>query len=331
MRSTFKQFLAEDSSLSGAKLGLRFDLQLKALDVNNEDAQSFRGAAGLAASSLSKVLNEEVLVKSLASASPSKTRWTIQPSENPSKNGFFSAVISTPVLYTSALTQAVKKLSSWLEAQDAETTDSDSLTAVIDVKGLSEKLDPVKLVLFLDLFDPSLVFSGELKKFSPPDVEVAIQQVKHNGKLSGFKNLQKAALSALGQRRDGYTNFSKLQDGLIEFRLGGGSGYEHLLQGFIKKALKLARAVELAGDPASEKAEYVQRLRALLTGSEGALQVSKDQKNVPVEILDRIVLPHKRTSISTIYFNRYPFILSNFYPGKRKEIRIIIEYKLDVF
>ena len=281
----FKEFLAE-AAAPAVKIGLDFELSVPVVKTNLPDekaSDTFKTAADFAAMSLARALGEDVSVK-MSSGARSKSKWLIQPSDNADPKGYHGIEIISPLMHPDVAMRAAGKVATWMDENEAKTADADSVRIAIEVKGIKDKLDPVKLVMFLDAPGAEAAFAKQLKGYSPAIVEIMLQKVKHSGKLTDTaEDLHKSAMSYLGKRADGYTNFGNMDDDLVEFRVGGGAGYEHNMSAITKKAYKLARAVELATDPANERAEYLKRLTDLFADARNT-SVTKNEKNLPPEV-----------------------------------------------
>jgi len=280
----FKEFLAE-AVAPAVKLGLDFELSVPVVKTNLPDekaSDTFKTAADFAALSLARALGEDVSVK-MSSGARSKSKWLIQPSDNADPKGYHGIEIISPLMHPDVAMRAAGKVAAWMDENEAKTTDADSVRVAIETKGIKDKLDPVKLVVFLDAPGAEHAFAHQTKSYTPSAVEIMLQKVKTSGKLSGAEDLNKAATAYLGKRADGYTNFGNMDDDVIEFRVGGGAGYEHNMDALTKKAYKLARAVELACDPASERAEYLHRLGDIFSGATNTA-VTKNEKNLPSDL-----------------------------------------------
>jgi len=277
----FKEFLTEKAGAS-PKVALTFRLDVpssSALAGNPLTADEKLDTLKNVASSLSGELGEIADAKQQRTRR-SNTKWTVLP-------GTTSAVeISSPLIPVSKVHDYVGKLSSWMEQNGLRTNDGDYLTASAHVSGLSDKLDPVKLVLFMDAPGASTAFAKQSRSFTPSQLEVMMHKVKTNGRLPlGAEAFNKAALNYLGKRSDGHANFDRLEDGLIELKITGGSGYEKDAEGIAKKVNKMANAVETASNPAIQKGEYVQRLATLLNPSGEANSSVTTNEPLPEELM----------------------------------------------
>jgi len=231
------------------------------------------------AASLSALVGDKVDAHSQRNRR-SKTKWSVQPGKES------GVEISSPLMPTSKVLDATEQLSSWMSQNGMHTADGDYLTVSPHVSGLSDKLDPVKLVLFLDPQGGATAFARQNRTLTPSQIEVIIHKVKSTGRMpSSADGFNKAALTYLGKRPDGHTNLERLEDGLIELKVAGGAGYEHDAEAIAKRVNRISNAVETASHHGIEKGEYVKRLATLLNPGGDAVLVPTSDMKVPDELM----------------------------------------------
>lgn len=260
--------LTEASSPSSR---IAFDFRLaipvaSSFHVGLSSKKSFEESAKLAAESLSSVVGDDVKVRRDPGAR-SKSSWMIEPSASADRSGSHPIEIVSPFMFAADAMKKMAAVAKWIDENNLRTSDDDYLRAAFHVANMASKLDPVKLVLHLDTPSAELVFAKPTSKFSDAQVDVLLHKLKQTGKLPiQAAALHKAALNYLGQRPDGNTNFGNVPDDTLEFKIGGGAGYEHDIENARKKVFRLSKAVDAATDANYMKADYIRNVGALFSG-----------------------------------------------------------------
>lgn len=276
----FKQFITEAAAPPKVALTYRFGVSSSSpLAGNPLTADEQTDSIKAVAASLSTELGEPVDVKEQR-GKRSSTKWVAQPSEHG------GVELSSPLMPTSKVHGYASQISDWMHANDLESRDSDYLTVSTHISGMGDKLDPVKLVLFMDTAGATTAFARQTRTFTPSQLEVMMHKLKSTSRLPlGAEAFNKAALTYLGKRDDGHANFDRLADGLIELKVVGGSDYEKDTVAIAKKVAKIANAVEIASHPANQKGEYVQRLATLLNPAGEANYAPTNNDPIPEELM----------------------------------------------
>lgn len=280
----FKEFLLEKHVGPTSKIGITFYCSISPesqLYDSSEDA-SYENTVKKAAASLSSALGEEVKVASKVGAR-SKSKWQIQPRVGDSSWSHAIQIVA-PLDVESATMRNISIVAKWMDFNNIKTSDSDIALCAVGLKDIGEKLDPVKLVFFMDTPGAANAFANANRSYTPAQIEALIHRVKSTGRLpSSESSMIKMAERYLGKRSEGQTNFQNITDGVIEFKVAGGAGYEHDIDAIKRKIHKLSMAVEIASDPANSKSEYVRKLVVFFNpDGDQVLPVTKDDaKKLP--------------------------------------------------
>lgn len=271
----FKQFLTEQAAQS-AKIAFNFAMAIpitSQFHVGLSSGKSFEETIALAAESLAVTLDVSVKYRKAQAARPSS--WVIEPSASADNTGAHPIEIVSPFMSAELALRNLNHVYKWMSENEMRTSDDDRLRVSFEVKALNDKLDPVKLVMHLDAPSTEAVFNKTASKFTAAQIEILIQKMKQTGKLPlQATNLHQAALSYLGKRPDGNTNFGNVPDDSIEFTVATGAGYQQDAEYARKKISRLAKAINAATDPNYMKSEYIKSVAALFSAD--SLPMAKD-------------------------------------------------------
>jgi hypothetical protein len=155
----------------------------------------------------------------------------------------------------------------FMEQHDITTTPECGLHVGVSIPNIREKLDPLKLALFM----------GEdylLKLYNRSNnvhVRAMLLDVLKRAEQTGFVPKQKeemltVARDALSNAATKYrtANLTKLPQGYIEFRIAGGSGYHRRLEDIKNTVGRYLTIIEIACDPEAERQEYLKKVAKFL-------------------------------------------------------------------
>lgn len=260
----FKEFLTEEKL--GTKIGLEF--QMTATLTDEEMEQSFSSAVS---GTIDVHAHDSTKRKS-------PKNWHIQSDATIGENGF---EITSPQLPVTDAIRSISKVCDWIQREDVKTTNECSVKIRINIPGIEEKLDPVKLVLLMgDHADSALKrFAG---KFDQSQLDLITQKMKQTGKLpSNMKDMEHVAARYL-MGRDSTGTFTS---DYVELRIGGGVGYEKNADELKKKTAKMVANIEIACNPTTEKSEYLRDLTNLLTVGDDEIKVTgNDMHEMPSDL-----------------------------------------------
>src|SRR5271167_1318064 len=260
----FKEFLTEASSSSAPKVALEFQMLVPGT------------SAGAVKDSLVELGHDVKLHSPDSTKNKTGKGWHVQPDATLGDGG---VEIQSPPLPLNDALRDLGKICDWMNEHNVTTNDSTSLRIKVVLPNISEKLDPVKLVAFMDEHAERAIrkYAG---KFTAPQIEVIVNKIKQTGKLpESLGDIERDALNFLG---------IKMSGGVLELRVDGGSDYEHNASDLKKKIFKMVNAIEVACDAAAEKSEYVKKLLEILSAPEDMMNVTKNDMHQMPEHLHRL-------------------------------------------
>lgn len=276
----FRDFLIEKTG-TDVKVGTTFSAEIPAdSPLYKDDEASLKSTLTAAADSLGEALGEEVLI-SLKPKARNKSKWTVMVGEGKSSFAYPVNVVS-PIESSSNALKNLSIVAQWIDENGLRTNDSHFSTLALSVPSINERLDLVKLTLFLNDSNWDQIFRDV--KYSPSQAEVLLYKLRQTGKMPrSATSFISAAEHYLGNRPGGQTNFENLNDGVIEFRLVGGAGYIYDTEQMKSKIARYVRATEIACNPARDKVEYLRRVKLVLSSSDTPI-TQNDSKTLPSEL-----------------------------------------------
>lgn len=230
-------------------------------------------SASMAAEALSKVLNAKVKVN----LSPGKgyDSWKIVPdtsittgelSTGPENDftGIGIEIISPPLPASDGI-EAIGKVFQFMQDNQLETNASTGIHINISIPDLAEKLDPLKLVLFMGDEHVLKQFNRITNVFSSPQIQHIIDGIQLTGEVPRTgEALLDVAQKSLSTAKYRSVNLGHLEDGYLEFRAAGGADYHKKLELINDTVGRWLTAVVRASDPNIEKNEYLKKVSKLL-------------------------------------------------------------------
>ena len=187
--------------------------------------------------------------------------WYIEPDGSIEGVGHGLEVVSPPMPMNVAMT-ALDKIFKWMDENDLETNDSTGLHINISVPGIAEKLDPVKLVLFMGEDYALKMFDRLHNTYTRPAIDAILTKIKSDGKIPQLGGeMISAAKEGISKDKYRTVNFGHLgAGGYLEFRVAGGEDYHRKAADVRKAIYRFTTAVELACDPTLERNEYFKKV-----------------------------------------------------------------------
>ena len=170
----------------------------------------------------------------------------------------------------------LKKIFDWMESKDIETNQTTGFHLNISFKNMIEKLDWVKLVMFLGENKILTDFNREGNRHALPasqDLIDKIGKLVSSGKrgldelqpvLANSSEMQAWAKKTLTAEKYRTINFGKAAQGYLEFRAAGGEGYHREYQLIEETVGRIVTALQIACDPNIYKEEYLKKLSSLI-------------------------------------------------------------------
>ncbi len=185
--------------------------------------------------------------------------WDVVADASIGGDGQGAEVISPPTPLEAAL-EDLRSVFQMMYDYDIQTNSSTGLHINLSLPNL-DKLDPVKLVLFMGEEYALKLFGRLQNKYTQPQLDGIINKVNSTGVLPDTANAM-IDIAENGLTRNKYysVNLSKLKSGYLEFRVAGGEDYHRRTDSVIATVMRFVSALELACNPAEERKEYIKKL-----------------------------------------------------------------------
>lgn len=199
--------------------------------------------------------------------------------------GHFGIELVSPPLPLAANLDNLHKVFSWMQAQGHETNSSTGLHINLSVPELSvSNLDKLKLLLLLDERQVQQLFDRLMNSYTQSHVEILKQAVatahmtqKPWTQIRDFPRIKQALNAQIDLDKYRTVNFSKLQQGYLEFRIMGNQDYHKRFETVREVVLRYAYVLLSALDAHAFVPEYHQALaRVLAQGINQAAPVYPD-------------------------------------------------------
>lgn len=205
--------------------------------------------------------------------------------------------IVTPPLSVSEGLEKVEMICKLLDEMDLETNESTGIHVNLSVPDMAQKIDPLKLVLFMGDEYVLKMFDRLKNGYAVPQIQSVIDGIQLHGMVppSGHE-LEDLARKALHNGKYRSVNLGKLKDGYLEFRAAGGANYHKKFDTIKDLVGRWVNAIDVAIDRNAERAEYVKKITKLL-GRVPENKFTVDPREIPVtKFLGMIYPPAKRLS-----------------------------------
>ena len=234
------------------------------------------------ANSLFSVIDSNVIVHNeYHETSKDLKSWYVEP-DSSINGGHGVEIVSPPQPLKKALSD-LEDVCEWISGDGLETNESTGFHINVSVPGIAEKLDRVKLALFLGERYAAELFDRVGNTYAAEHLSGLIRRIKDSGRIPGsFSGMQKMAQNLLKTTEKYMTiNFSNIDRGYLEFRFAGNAGYEKDVDKLKKSVLRCVTAVEIACDPSAEKQEYVKKIVNMFNKA----KASAEQQAVSTELV----------------------------------------------
>ena len=282
---TFKQFLSEKAlrpsvfaatieRLSGsAKMGFELEMWVPEdsdlLIISDEDSANgdFKKTAEQAKDSLEDSLGYDVTING-----DSSKGWVIVPDGSIQAPGVGCGIeiVSPPDPVEDSLGD-LRQMFRWMTKHDVITNSTTGLHLNLSIPDIKEKLDPLKLILFMGEGHVLSSYGRKLNTYAKEHGADLIDTIKNTGKLpNDAAGLKRYATHALQDVKYRTVNLSKLKDGYLEFRTAGNENYHKKFDQVAGDVGRFLTVLELACDPDAEKQEYAKKLVKLFNAGRDA-------------------------------------------------------------
>ena len=280
---TFKQFLDEARMSKGvfaaaiermsgsAKMGFELEMwvpeESDLLIVSTQDSSKgdFMATAKMAKDSLEDLLGYSVRING-----ESINQWRIVPDGSIQEGGLGCGIeiISPPDPVEDSLGD-LKMLFKWMVKHEVVTNSTTGLHLNLSIPDIKEKLDPLKLILFMGEAHVLKSYDRKLNTYAQEhraDLMAALSE--YASKPESASMLKAMAGSALKKMKYRTVNLMKLDAGYLEFRTAGNTDYHKKLNQVTDDVGRFLTILELACDPEAEKQEYLKKLAKLFGASQ---------------------------------------------------------------
>lgn len=263
-------------------------------EEEDDDEAAFLPTAEQVAYSIRKLLGADVKIsRDYHGDSKNGKSWYIEPDSSIDGHGAGLELVSPPLRLEDALS-ALSSVCEWMETDaQAETNTTTGLHINVSIPNIQEKLDPLKLVLFLGEAHVGKEFGRQNNTYAKQHLPELIRTIEDEGivptDFKGMTELARRILSREQSTKYRTVNLSTLYSGYLEFRIAGGMNY-HADFGLLKNTvLRFVSVVESACDPSADKKEYARKVANLFSASVKTVEVpaspSKDAKDALARLI----------------------------------------------
>jgi hypothetical protein len=249
--------------------------------AENAEVQEYQpdwtGTAQHFADELSAVLGKNVQLKKKGNSTGVHDSWILvqdtsildhadKGQADDDYSGVGIEIISPPTPAKEALKE-LKEVFEFMREHNVITNHSTGLHVNISIPGIKNKLDPLKLVLFMGDEYILKKFDRVTNPFSKAQTVQIIQHMQGTGALpQSGKELEDAAREALAASgKYSSVNLNHLQDaGYLEFRALGGSNYHAQFENIQDTVGRWLSVIDIACTPELDRQEYLKKLHKLL-------------------------------------------------------------------
>ncbi len=211
--------------------------------------------------------------------------WDVVADGSISGDGQGAEVISPPTPLEAAL-EDLRSVFQMMYDYDIQTNSSTGLHINLSLPNL-DKLDPVKLVLFMGEEYALKLFGRLQNHYTQPQLDGIFSAIRGRGKLPSSGNAMiDIAVTGLKNSKYYSVNLSKLRNGYLEFRVAGGENYHLREHAVVATVMRFVSALELACNPAEERNEYIKKLSKVFAQS---LQGPFSSDNLQTMTIDDIL------------------------------------------
>lgn len=243
--------------------------------------------------------------------------WYIEPDGSIEGDGFGVELVSPPLPLNKALVY-LKDVATWMQDNDFETNESTGLHINISIPDLKEKLDPLKLILFMGEKHVLAQFGRQANVYAQEHIRQIIKSIEKSGFIpNSEKEIRNYSWSILSLGKYNTVNLSKIRAGYLEFRAVGGEGYnsKEKINKVEESVLRFIAAVEIACDPDLERKNYLKKTAALFSIADDNIVSGKQDKNssLPIELTRIFNYFRQSDGNNRIYqdWNRYDYPVGN--------------------
>ena len=176
--------------------------------------------------------------------------------------GYGAEIVTPPLPYEDAI-NCLSKIFDFISDENLQTNSSTGLHINISVPNI-ERLDPVKLVLFMGDEYVLKQFKREGNSMTRPQIETLRGAVANYTLLSSSSEvgqlLANIAKHLLMTGKYKSVNLNKLKDGYLEFRSAGNRNYHHDITAVEQLVGRWMSAMTVACDPKKDKDLYLKKL-----------------------------------------------------------------------
>jgi hypothetical protein len=188
--------------------------------------------------------------------------WVIEPDGSITGSGHGLELVSPPMKLEEGM-KILKFITTWMDDNEIETNSSTGLHINISIAHL-DKLDPLKLVLFMGEKKMLTDFDRIGNQYTIPQISGIISNISNRGLLNitdkGARGLIDIARNCLSKDKYRTANLSKIEHGYIEFRVAGGHNYQKKFDTIETSIMKILTALDIACDPDADKDEYLKKV-----------------------------------------------------------------------
>jgi len=195
----------------------------------------------------------------------SKSEWAITDDGSINSHGNGPGVgieIVSPPLPTEEALDGLQSIFRFIKKYDLVTNESTGLHINISIPHLRERLDPLKLILFMGEEHILEKWARTNNEYTKSHAKEIVDDIKNHGvpKETGIFEVLNRFLS---KHKYHTVNLSKLAAGYLEFRVAGGDNYHEEIQKVNQTIGRFLSALEIACSADLERQQYLKKASKL--------------------------------------------------------------------
>lgn len=221
----------------------------------------------------------------------------------PNDDDYYGVELVSPPMKPSVALKKLEDVFGTMRDKQFETDSTCGLHVGISIPDMKDKIDPLKLMLFMGEDYILDVFARRGNHFTEPLFIDALDRVKRLGRI---ENMPKRFIKELDlelKRAGKYktANLGKLYSGgYVEFRVIGGQNYEYRYKEVVAAIGRFLTSIELAIDPDAERKEYMKKVGKLINVLKKNMEATDHEMDAHTFNYSstKILLPLKRLLIN---------------------------------
>ena len=256
----------------------------------------------------------------------------------PGDEDYYGVELVSPPMKPSEALSKLQDVFDTMKEYRFETDNTCGLHVGISVPNMKDKIDPLKLMLFMGERYILDVFERGGNQFAQPLFYNALDRVSRIGRIENMptKFIKELEQELLRSGKYKTANLGKLYTGgYIEFRVAGGTDYEYKYNDVVAAIGRFLTAIEIAIDPEAERQEYMKKVSKLMN----VLKKNMEASDVQIDAFTvspsstKILIPLKRIlvnkdvrGLASAKADRIADVLAGKMTARAVDIYLLIKY-----